>query len=137
MPEAGKPLIYVFEEEKTDVGFKIGAVTTRVGLDGAWAGANHGQSYFYFPVDPGDHRLCTAWQSSLQRLSKLGAATSFTAEAGKVYYFRVEVEERKDRQPNLQLAPVDVAEGQLMVASSALSNSHAKKPAAPPDDSQP
>src|SRR4029077_7511834 len=55
-PEAGKAIVYVFEKEISDaLAFKIGAVTTRVGLDGAWVGANHGESYFTFPVDPGDH----------------------------------------------------------------------------------
>ena len=51
----GKALVYVFEVERTDAqAFKIGAVTMRIGLDGQWVGANHGNTYFYFPVDPGD-----------------------------------------------------------------------------------
>jgi hypothetical protein len=38
---AGKALVYVFEAERSDAGsLKIGAVTTRIGLDGQWVGAN-------------------------------------------------------------------------------------------------
>ena len=127
-PEAGKALVYVFEEERWD-GDKtnIGAVTTRVGLDGAWVGANHGQSYFTVAVDPGDHRVCSAWQSVLKRYSKLGSAASFTAEPGKVFYFRVIVDERTEHQPSIRLEPVDPAEALMLIASSGLSTSQPKK----------
>jgi hypothetical protein len=44
---AGQALVYIFEVEKTDaVAFKIGAVKIRIGLDGQWVGANHGNTYF-------------------------------------------------------------------------------------------
>ena len=127
-PEAGKALVYVFEEERWD-GDKtnIGAVTTRVGLDGAWVGANHGQSYFTVAVDPGDHRVCSAWQSVLKRYSKLGSAASFTAKPGKVFYFRVIVDERTEHQPSIRLEPVDPAEALMLIASSGLSTSQPKK----------
>ena len=53
-PESGKAALYVIQYERRDVeAFHIGAVTTRVGLDGTWQGANHGQSYLLVPVDPG------------------------------------------------------------------------------------
>jgi Protein of unknown function (DUF2846) len=127
-PESGKALVVVFENEKREnTTFKIGAVTTRVGLDGKWVGANHGESYFFFPVDPGEHRLCTNWQSSLKRFSHLGSATSLTAEPGKVYFFRVEVEERPEHPPAVQLELVDSANGQFQISSRALSTSHPKE----------
>lgn len=127
-PEAGKALVVVFQEERQDPGINLNlaAPLTRVGLDGKWVGANRGQSYFFFSVDPGDHRLCTNWQSSFKRLSKLGSAVTFTAEAGKVYFFRQQVEERHDRSPNLQLEPADNADGQFKIASLALSTSRPK-----------
>jgi hypothetical protein len=127
-PEAGKALVYVIEAEKSDRGvFKIGAVTTRVGLDGAWVGANHGASYFYFAVEPGEHRLCTDWQSSFKSLSKLGSAVTFTAEAGKVYYFRAEIDETKDHPLAVKLQLIDQAEAQFLISSSSLSSSHPKE----------
>jgi hypothetical protein len=122
-PQTGKALVYVFQNE-------LWKATTRVGLDGAWVGANHGESYFFFPVDPGDHRLCTNWQSVHKAFSKLGSAASLTAEAGKVYYFRTKVYESQEspvHRPALKLEPLDSAEGQLLVASSSFSSSHAKK----------
>jgi hypothetical protein len=131
-PESGKALIYVIEVLKTDdAGFKIGGVTTKVGLDGAWVGANHSQSYFFFSVDPGDHRLCTSWQSSLGSRSKLGSALSLHAEPGQIYYFRARVyalTENRDRNDlAVKFEPIDPAEAQFLISSSPLSTSKPKK----------
>lgn len=128
-PEAGKTMVYVIQDEKRDVNemFHIGAITTRVGVDGKWMGANHGFSYFRFTVEPGEHRLCTDWQSSFKRLSKLGSALTFTAEAGKVHYFRIEVEQRPDHPAILKLEPIDNARGEFLVASHALSTPRVKE----------
>ena len=125
--EAGKAAVYVFEDERRDPGQRLGSVTTRIGVDGQWVGANHGKSYFFFPVDPGNHALCANWQSSLKMFSKLASAASLTAEAGKVYYFRASVEERTEIPPAVRIEAVDPAEGQLLRAASALSSSHPKK----------
>lgn len=123
-----KALVYVFEVERTDAGaFKIGAVTIRIGFDGQWVGANHGNTYFYFPVDPGDHNLCANWQSNPGRLSKLASAVSLTAETGQVYYVLTKVDERSHDYPAVWLEAVDPAEAKLLIASSSLSNFHPKK----------
>lgn len=121
-PEAGKAMVFVIEEVRTDdVGFAIGGITTKVGLDSKWVGANKSDSYFFFPVDAGDHRLCTGWQSSLKRYSQLDHALTFTAEAGKTYYFRVGIyaENTDKRIPYLKLEAMDPAEAQLRIAVSA------------------
>jgi len=124
----GKALVYVFEEEKTDAeAFKIGAVTIRFGLDGQWVGANHGNTYFYFAVDPGDHNVCANWQSSIGRLSKLASAASFTAEPGQIYYFQARVDERSHDNPAIWMEPIDPAEAKILIASASLSTFHAKK----------
>jgi hypothetical protein len=126
-PESGKAALYVIQYEKRDVeAFHIGAVTTRVGLDGAWQGANHGQSYLLVPVDPGEHHLCVDWQSSLEEQSKQGSAVTLTAEAGRVYYFRATVEQREKHPPAILLEAVDPAQGQFLISTSSLSKSHAK-----------
>lgn len=125
---AGKALVYVFEVEKTDAAaFKIGAVTIRVGLDGQWVGANHGNTYFYFQVAPGDHSICANWQSSIGRVAKLASAISLTAEAGQVYYVLTKVDERSHDNPAVWIEPLDPAEAKLLIASASLSNSHPKK----------
>jgi hypothetical protein len=105
--------------------------TTRVGLDGAWAGATAGDSYFVFPVSPGTHHLCASWQGSGPgriTASVLGAgsslrskeaAMSFTAQPGAVYYFVVEnvylhLEHGSDTL-ELKLDQVNNDQGQLLV----------------------
>ncbi|MGC2182968.1 MAG: hypothetical protein WA637_06805, partial [Terriglobales bacterium] len=100
-----------------------------VGLDGSWVGANHGKSYFFVTVDPGEHAACTDWQSSHKIYSRQSAAVSFNAEAGKVYYIRTTVVEitARHRNPGMKLELIDGAEGQLLISSSALSTTHPKK----------
>jgi len=127
-PESGKSLVYIFEDEKTNpVAFKIGAVTLKLGLDGSWVGATHGDSYIFFSVEPGNHRLCASWQSSLERLSKLASAASLTAEPGQIYYFHAYVDERTEHRPSVYIEPLDPAQAQLLLASSGLSTSQRKK----------
>lgn len=127
-PEADKALVYVIQEERRDPeNTYIGAVTTRVGLDGAWVGANHGKSYFFFTVAPGEHNVCVNGKSIFVKIDNIGAAMNLTAETGKVYFFRATVEERKEHQPAVYLEPVDSAEGQFLISAAAYSTSSAKK----------
>jgi hypothetical protein len=62
--------------------------TMRFGVDGAWMGAAGNNSYLAILVKPGDHHLCVAGQGT-STARKMISASSFTAEAGKVYYFQV------------------------------------------------
>jgi hypothetical protein len=64
---------------------------TRLGLDGAWVGANKGNSYFAYTVESGDHHLCTNWSYAFKSLSKKVGMSSFKAEAGKTYYFQARI----------------------------------------------
>jgi len=100
----------------------------RVGLDGAWVGANKGKSYFFFSVDPGDHQVCTNWQSGTfkETSKRIGSATTIKAEGGKVYYLRVQVYERSEQDRNVKLEPVEPAEGQFLISASAFSTFRAK-----------
>ena len=129
-PEAGKAVVYILEDIQTaDLGFKIGGITIRLGLDGSWKGATSSNSYLFFTVDPGDHRLCANWQSSVSGRAKLGSALTLTAEAGKGYFFRVKVYGLNDRDHPLsvKLEPIDPAEAQFLISSYALSTAHPKK----------
>ncbi len=129
-PEPGKALVYVIEEERPLGNLnQIGHVTARVGLDGNWVGANHGNSYFSFAVEPGKHSICSDWQSMVKSFQRMmsGAAT-FTAEEGKTYFFRVQVRLQQDEHPaRFELGPIDDAQGSLLISKSALSTSKAKK----------
>jgi hypothetical protein len=120
--DAGKALVYVFEDMEH-------GPTMRVGLDGAWIGANKGKSYFFFSVDPGDHQVCTNWQSGTfkKTAKRIGSAITLKAEAGKVYYLRTQVYERSEQDRNVKLEPVESAEGQFLISASSFSTFHPKK----------
>ncbi len=123
-PDAGKTLVYVVQ----DIGELqcSGCALTKVGVDGAWVGANQGSSYFFFPVDPGERHLCVNWQSRLGWRSKAFAMANFDAEVGKTYYFRVRIfPGRYDY--SFDLDPINSDQGKFLVASSAFSVSHPKK----------
>jgi hypothetical protein len=126
--ETGKALVYVFADENRDPNVSyIGGPTVRVGVDGTWMGAARYRSYFFFPVSAGGHRICAWWQSSPVGIQKARVATSFSAEAGGVYYFRMVTERREKREPAIRIEPLDSAEGALLIDTSAASTFHAKK----------
>jgi hypothetical protein len=125
-PVAGKALVY-FVEDDSEFG-STPKPTIRVGLDGAWVGATHGDSYFYFTVDPGEHHLCASWQTAVV----LGAghptaAAHLTAAAGALYFFRVKNKwERDFGFKGISLQPLDPDEGQLLASKFAYSTFHPK-----------
>lgn len=130
-PDSGKALVYVIGAAWSDyVAVHVGTPPTRFGIDGTWVGANGYRSYFFFPVDPGDHRLCTSVQTPFEWTLKSSlAAISFTAEAGKTYYFRTNTPKEQNTKGGggIKLEPVDPAEAQILIAASAFSTSHLKR----------
>ncbi len=124
-PEAGKALVYVIQDIGS-VNCIAGCITTRIASDGAWVGANHHNSYFSFAVEPGEHHLCANWQSRFGRLSQIVGLAHFTAEAGKVYYFRTRVLGATSTN-FFDLEPIDSDQGKLFVVSIPLIISHPKK----------
>ena len=128
-PDGGKALVYVIGAAWSDyAAVHIGTPPRRFGIDGTWVGANGYRSYFFFPVEPGDHRLCTSIQSKIKRAVKSSAAAiSFTAEAGKSYYFRTKSPLGQDSSEGIKLVPVDPAEAQVLIAATAFSTFRLKK----------
>jgi hypothetical protein len=136
-PESGRALVYVFGDSELDnTAIHIGGLITRVGVDGAWVGAYEHKSYTYFSVKPGEHRLCTSQQSSLKsRRDNNASAITFTAEEGKVYYFRTQPTPTSLARSatsqvlngEVELATVNPAQAQLMVPKWAYSTSQPKK----------
>jgi hypothetical protein len=116
-PEAGKALVYFF----VDIFI---APTMRVGVDGNWVGANDGKSYFFFQVEPGEHNICTEWQSGTFKKSseRVGEAMHLTADAGKTYFIRLS---SSDQRKHLELS--DEAEGHFLIGSSLYATSQPKK----------
>jgi hypothetical protein len=129
-PQDGKALVYVVQTMWVQPGIVIGSqkATTRVGVDGSWVGANHGDSYFFFPVDPGEHSICTDWQSTFYARSGLASAADLNAEAGAIYYFRVKVRDANEYHPGeVKIEPIDRSEARLLLGRSSFSTSHPKK----------
>ena len=125
-PGKEKAVIYFLED---DSNFESNPrPTTRLGIDGTWVGANHGDSYFYVSIDPGEHHLCASWQSWVGfHMRETGAAAHFDAEPGKSYYFRVRnTWLREHGVTHVELTPVDSDEGQLLASRYAFSTSQQK-----------
>lgn len=116
-PENGKALVYFIVDFVT-------APTMRVGVDGNWVGANQGKSYFFFPVDPGDHNICAEWQSGTFKKSseRVGEAIHLPTEAGKTYYLRLIFGYQR-----MQLEETDEAEGHFLIGSALFATSKPKK----------
>jgi hypothetical protein len=123
-PESDKALVYVIQ----DIGEEpcTGCALTRVGLDGAWVGANQGSSYFFFSAEPGEHHVCVNWQSRFEWRSRAFGMANFTAETGQVYYFRVRIFASRSIY-YFDLDPINSDQGKFLAASSAFSVSHPKK----------
>lgn len=124
-PLPGKALIYVIEDQPGVC--LLDCITTRVGIDGAWVGANHATSYSYFSIDPGDHRVCTQWQSSLKMYSDKGSAITMKAEPGKTYFVKVRITVHENQYWGIVLEPIDPAEGSFLISSAAYSTATQKK----------
>jgi hypothetical protein len=124
--DAAKAQVYVITDGDVQ--------TIRIGLDGAWVGAAEGRSWFSFLTEPGEHHLCANWQPSLTRKLSWFSATqstslaNFTAEAGKVYYFRAQGIMLPERGViYFEMAPTNSDEGQYLVSSYPLSTPRLRK----------
>ncbi|MGA9055545.1 MAG: DUF2846 domain-containing protein [Terriglobia bacterium] len=130
-PDAGRALVYFLEDDSEYRAYP--KPTTRLGVDGEWVGATHGNSYFYLSVDPGEHSLC----AREQRLVGLGppladATADFKAEAGVTYYFKAMLIMKNPtpltpRYYIMKLEPVDSDEGQILARQYAFSTFQQKK----------
>jgi hypothetical protein len=89
-PAVGKALVYFIQDEgQLSEGRHY---TLKMGVDGAWVGAYRDNAVFTVSVDPGEHHICAKVQSHFQA-GLDSAFAHFTAEAGKIYYFRTRLSE--------------------------------------------
>ena len=123
-PEAGKALVYVIQEDGVWKCIGWGCTTTKVALDGVWIGANRHNSYFSFTVSPGERHVCVALQSAV--VPRLVGLVHFTAEEGKVYYFRTRTFGGENRT-FLDFEPIDSDQGKFLTAAYPASIAHARK----------
>lgn len=116
-PEPGKARIVFIESVDTTSCIGCG-VTARIGVDGQWAGANRGNSYFVYPIAPGSHNLCANWQSKIGYLKNKVSMTSLAAEPGKTYYYKVNV---SLASYGFDLVPVNEDEAKFRLKTASLS----------------
>ena len=121
-PAPGKALVYFIHDAGSDA--VIAYPTTKFAMDGAWAGADHSNYYFAVSAAPGEHHLCATLQSSL--VDDRFEFAHFTAEAGKVYFFRTRLVLSRSVEL-LQLEPIDSDQGNYLVAIYPLAISTPKK----------
>jgi hypothetical protein len=76
-PDSGKALVYFVQDMDKQNGL---GVTTQVGIDGSWVGANRDNSWFAVSVDPGEHHICVTGKSHIY--GEVLELAHFTAEAG-------------------------------------------------------
>jgi hypothetical protein len=123
-----KALVYVIQTMVDAPPIGGTKATTRLGVDGAWVGANHGNSYFFFPVDPGHHSICTDWQSALFTRSGLVSAVDFNGKAGKTYYFQIRVRDvTNESNGQVEIDRIYKSEAGLLLPKSEFATSHPKK----------
>ena len=117
-PDPGKALIYFIQDFG---GQALGiSVVTWVGLDGVWVGATNNNSHFSASLEPGEHHMCSMLRTRLMGYPV--EFTHFTAEAGKVYYFRERFIDRF-----LFIDAVDSDEARYLIHRYPLSISQPKK----------
>jgi len=116
-PESGKALVYFVQDMDKQNGL---GVTTQVGIDGNWVGANRDNSWFAVSVAPGEHHICVTGKSHIY--GEVLELAHFTAEAGQTYYFR----SRNFRWHawRLDFGPADSDQATYMIRSYTLSISH-------------
>ena len=124
-PEAGKAEVYFIHD--AGIPFEhltLGYPTNKYAIDGTWAGAGHGDSWFAVSVSSGEHHVCTSLQSSFadQRVE----LAHFTAESGKSYFFRTRLVLSRSVEL-LELDRIDSDEGEYLISSYPLAVAHAKK----------
>jgi hypothetical protein len=121
-PENGKAMVYFIHDDGSGVGG--GSPTTRDAVDGSWAGANQGESWFAVAVAPGEHHVCATLQSF--ETGQLVELTHFNAEAGKSYFFRTR--QFSSRSSDLlELEQIDSDEAGYLISLYPMAIANAKK----------
>jgi hypothetical protein len=124
-PEPGKAQVFFIQDDGP--GGDDQHYTIKIGLDGAWTGAYKHNSYFTLSAEPGEHHVCANVQSNLAA-GQIVALAHFTAEAGKVYYFRTRlIFSLAASDFYLDLSQTDSDEAKYLISSYPLSTWKAKK----------
>ena len=128
--EPGKAVVYIIEVFNIRDKGRFNRPTIKHGLDGAWIGATQGFTYVSAAIDPGEHHLCSRWQSHLNALSDQVSLYNFTAAENNRYYFRVQINIEGNTAGgavSIDLEPVSEDEGRFLLSQAAQSVSKPKK----------
>jgi hypothetical protein len=112
-PSPDKAMIYVIRP--TMFGNKV---QTKLAVNGEWKGANRGDNYFYFELDPGEYSFC----SQAENRSLL----TLNVEAGKTYYLQQKIQVGFMKARN-KLVALDSEEGKKGLTKCHLSITEVKK----------
>ena len=126
-PEPGKAQVYFIQD--SGLYGESQHYTLKIGLDGAWVGAYKHNSYLTASVEAGERHVCASIQSN-HSAGMILALAHFTAEPGKVYYFRTRFHDSGRigaAPPYVDIDPVDSDEARYLLASYPMSVSQPKK----------
>ncbi|MHB1936609.1 MAG: hypothetical protein ACYCOR_08495 [Acidobacteriaceae bacterium] len=110
-PAPGKALVYFF------IYAPQGSPTLRFGIDGKWAGTTRGTSFAAVNVDPGRHHVCSS--ERVPFVGTMVALDALNAQAGKTYFFTVEVLNDWSGGGEFLLNRTDPAEAALLLQRAA------------------
>ncbi|MGA7340055.1 MAG: hypothetical protein WBE72_06755 [Terracidiphilus sp.] len=122
--DPAKAQVYFIHDAGSVVNFSLAYPTTKIAIDSAWAGANHGDSWFSVELAPGEHHVCATLQSSL--VNQRVELAHFTAQPGHAYYFRTRLV-MSGQVELLELEPLDSDQGAYLVRFYPMSVARAKK----------
>lgn len=125
-PEPGKATLYIVEVVSLSDNGRVNRPTLKHGLDGQWIGATQGFTYLSASISPGEHHICSRWQSRLRALSDQISLYNFNAEAGIRYYLRAQIYSTGKDSFAMDLTPVSADEGRYLVSEAARSLSKPK-----------
>ncbi len=126
-PEPEKAILYIVELFNLRDKGRFNRPTLKHGLDGQWIGATQGFSYVSASVAPGEHHLCSRWQSHFGKLADQVSLYNFDAAAGKIYYIRAQISVMGDNDVlSMDLEPISEDEGRFLVSEAARSLSKPK-----------
>ena len=125
--EAGEAQIYVIEDWDWRDRGRINRPTVRVGMDGKWMGATQGDSYIFFPADPGQHHLCVSWQQGMGSANNLIAVYGLEVKPDQTYHFRATMARGEGLSHALNLEPLNIDEALLLLARYPHASSTVKK----------
>jgi len=74
-PPPAMAMVYVLRPTMMGNGMQ-----TKLAVDGEWKGVNRGNNYFFFPLGPGEHYVCSKAENR--------SVITINVEAGKTYYLQ-------------------------------------------------